>query len=58
MHLNKSFLDFYLDFECKIFLQILDDHYKKGQLDSQRFPRISRTSNICGANVSADNFKD
>lgn len=47
----------YLYFEGEIFLQILDNHHQKRQLDAQRFLRIGWTCDICGAYVCANDFQ-
>lgn len=47
----------YLHFECEIFLQILDDHHQKRELDAERFLRIGRTGDVSCAHIGADDFQ-
>jgi len=55
---SDIFIIKYHHFECKIFSQIFDDHYKERQLDAKGFLRISRTLDECRANVGSHNFKN
>jgi hypothetical protein len=47
-----------LDFECEVFLEILDDHHQEWQFDTQSLLGISRASDECGADVSAHNLNN
>jgi len=55
---SDIFIIKYHHFECKIFSQILDDHYKEGQLDTKSFLRISGTLDERGTNVGSHNFEN
>lgn len=46
-----------LHFECEIFLQVLDDHHQKRELDAERFLRIGRTGDVSCAHIGADDFQ-
>ena len=48
----------YLYFECKVFLHVFDNHDQVGQLDAQRLPRVSRTSDVSSAHIGPHNFQD
>ena len=40
---------YYLNFESEVFLQVLDDHDKKGQFDAKGFLWIRWAGDVCGA---------
>ena len=46
-----------LNLECEVFLHVLDDHDQVGQLDSQGFLGVSRTGDVGGADVGADDLQ-
>ena len=48
----------YLNFEREVFLQVLDDHHEKGQLDPKGLLRIGWTGDVCRTDVGADDFQD
>jgi len=45
-----------LNFKCEIFLQVLDDHYKERQLDSQCLFRVRWTRDECRTDICSNNF--
>lgn len=47
----------YLHFECKVFLQVLDDHHQEWKFDAERFLRVRRTRDVGGADVGADDLQ-
>ena len=51
------FFFMYLYFECKVFLHVFDDHHKERQLDSQGDLRVSRTGNVCSADIGSHDFQ-
>lgn len=47
----------YLHLEREVFLQVLDDHHQKGQLDAQRLLRVGRARDERRADVRADDLE-
>lgn len=47
----------YLNFECEVLFEVLNDHDQKRQLYTQGFLWVSWAGNVCGADICAHYFK-